>query len=486
MSDAYNPVNASTGPVRSSKRSTNLNSAKTISPISTRSGRSLAPTPSKTFSPYARRTRNEIAEEEEEPDEISVPLKNQQSGGLFGGIRSLPGKALGYLFSRSSSTRSLVGSSSSMMDLSTASAYEEENSLESTGASKGRGLPFHAQAISSDSARNDKGRGMMARSYASTNDLAGSNNDFQPPPPPRSTTRSAHSTLAIPASAGPKYQSSRVTRGASPFNASTTSELGVRARNRSASPTRRDMNGSSASAFGYNSILPSSSSTVFTAPLQQHQQTNSYGLTSRSPFARSPSVSNTTATRYDSPNLSRSQSGRSLFPYDSSILRGTASPSRLDSTTKRSYSAVEDQGGSPAPRTLHSNGNSRGPSNLSTAPAYNFVPSPLRHQRQSSVVRHSSPLNPRLASISTNNRAINGDMMSGSERAKKKQLIWDPESGFVSREELEREKEREREATLPKNEAERTLELLEGMGRTPLGETQRRSIYVRIHQFMPR
>lgn len=64
--------------------------------------------------------------------------------------------------------------------------------------------------------------------------------------------------------------------------------------------------------------------------------------------------------------------------------------------------------------------------------------------------------------------------MDGMERARKKQLVWDPEKGFIGREELELEKLKGKEST-NKTEQERMLEVLENISRTPLGETKRGS-----------
>lgn len=59
----------------------------------------------------------------------------------------------------------------------------------------------------------------------------------------------------------------------------------------------------------------------------------------------------------------------------------------------------------------------------------------------------------------------------GSEvgSAKKKQMVWDPEMGFISTEEL---RARQPARPVPRNEAERILDVLEGM-RTPLGEARK-------------
>lgn len=61
------------------------------------------------------------------------------------------------------------------------------------------------------------------------------------------------------------------------------------------------------------------------------------------------------------------------------------------------------------------------------------------------------------------------------ERARKKQLVWNPDKGFVSRDELEKERQREAERTMPKNEAERILEVLESMGKGSEAQAKRNS-----------
>ncbi|PWN53986.1 hypothetical protein IE53DRAFT_365862 [Violaceomyces palustris] len=60
-------------------------------------------------------------------------------------------------------------------------------------------------------------------------------------------------------------------------------------------------------------------------------------------------------------------------------------------------------------------------------------------------------------------------MSSISQSARKRQMVWDSELGFISREEL---RAREPAPPVPKNEAERILNVLESM-RTPLGDARR-------------
>jgi hypothetical protein len=63
--------------------------------------------------------------------------------------------------------------------------------------------------------------------------------------------------------------------------------------------------------------------------------------------------------------------------------------------------------------------------------------------------------------------STNGD--ASQLRPRKKQMVWDPVLGFVSQEEVERKAEESR--PVPKNEAERILNVLEGL-RDPLGDSR--------------
>lgn len=236
------------------------------------------------------------------------------------------------------------------------------------------------------------------------------------PPTSSRQPRSTHSTLVLnpPPQPRPAFQSR--SRNASPALSSLSYA------NRSPSPTRNTL-ATSMSAFNFSG--PASPSFGPRSP--------SYGLTSRSPFAaRSPGPSSST--------------GHALFPYAASLPRSAAG-SVTGSGSKR--------------------------------PHYSEAGSPPRSDAE--FGRRGSPLNPGLG--------------MGEERARKKMLVWDPKEGLISREQRERERERcvssvgvegngadtlvSRDAQpLPKNEAERILEVLEGMGRTPLGEAKRGAVRV--------
>lgn len=350
---------SSAGPTRSSRRDVGLSTSSSAStlPLSPppRATRAQASKPT-SFSPYARRTRASDRDEVERP--IEVP------GGLFGAMRRLPGKAFGYLW-RSASTQSL-SSSRSVSDL------EEEAAMESTGASRGRGMsPAYVAPVGQG---RELGRSMTSSNLAS---LGGA------------PTRSLHSTLTLPPS-----------RAGSPA-------LSAASLRRSPSPTRNQL-GRSMSAFNLNEASPAA---VFT---------HSYGLTSRSPF-----VSRTRTV------LPRSSSGQSLFPYTAASPRGSR-----DDSSKRSIGQLSDEP-------------SRGGWGRSTTGG--FVPA-LHSVRQSSPLTSSFNLDP--------------------GRARNRQLVWDPEKGFISKEEVERERTRE-ETQLPTNEAERILEALEAIGRTEPKRAQR-------------
>lgn len=562
--DPYAVNSASTGPIRHHRKAT---TTTTTSPITTRSGRALAASPGKastaaTFSPYTRRPITTLSNsqaqpfvDEEEQDDDEDSSKQQAAGGLVNLVKGFPGKALGFLF-RSASTRSLSTSNSSV-DLARAGtgprgADEEENAIESTGAARGRGLPQRSSSTAGNS-----GVGMRTAAAATINygaspsnllNRTSSFNDFHMPrpsplssaaaaaavvsPPPRSSKRAAHSTLTIPHSTAPAFLTRAASsRGGSPArsvsyagsNASDAGDVEGHGRNRLRSPSPTRLGGSS-SAFLFNDARPTSSpfaqrtsSSVGRSNLhgisnsnKMTGSTSAYGLTSRSPFARSPSL----ASIYDSPGsapLPRSQSGRSLFPYSSTVPRGTAaSPSASrtvdpftvgttsSGSAKRSHSqfAASDIGppASPSPRFAANGGNSSvGGSALRRSTAmgssslnHTFIASPRASSSSSSIIRAMSPLNPGYGYQPQEQQRFQQQQqqhypieeMSGAERARKRQLIWDPEQGYASRDGLDKELAQERERRMPKNDAERILERLEDL--RPMGtmasEAQRRSV----------
>ncbi|KDE03580.1 hypothetical protein MVLG_05965 [Microbotryum lychnidis-dioicae p1A1 Lamole] len=270
--------------------------------------------------------------------------------------------------------------------------------------------------------------------------------------------RSSHSTLTMPPSnlngGAPSFLApTSYSRQGSP---APSSNAGAGYSRRSPSPTRNQLAGTM-SAFNFNShdaasdmragSRAGSSSAVVKAPTS-----NTFGLQSRSPFvvprrapsiARSASVSSIAGASTNGAGVSAA--GHSLFPYASPKPRG-ASPSAL--STSRSVS-----------------------SSLNHKKSYVALSGALNSPR----ARVGSPLNPHLPTASVGGSASvygGASVDPGFERARKKQMVWDPEKGLVSREAMEREREAT-QAPPPKNEAERILEVLEGMGRTPLGEAQR-------------
>ncbi|KAK4700660.1 hypothetical protein P7C70_g5582, partial [Phenoliferia sp. Uapishka_3] len=189
------------------------------------------------------------------------------------------------------------------------------------------------------------------------------------------------------------------------------------------------------------------SSTMFAPRSASIQPSNPYGLKSRSPFVyRSPSTfsrAGSVVSRAGSVGriASPSASGHALYPFTSTIPRGSSSfnlslQAQSSNGQKRSYS--ED--GGPA----LSEGYARHPS-----PLHTFGSTPGRS--------------------------------NDNERARKRQLLWDPVQGLVSREAMERAADRAKEALpVPKDEADRILEVLEGMGRTPLGEARRKKPKINV------
>lgn len=485
------PVTPASGPTRR-RGITNSASIPALlnSPITTRSGKPLGNVGTKSgpgFSPYARRTlprsataANGFHQGSSSPSQELDPEANPASapsGGLVSLVKGLPGKAIGFLWRGGSARKG--GLTESQRSVSLADLQSEAR-IEATGARRGKGLPRAssvANALSlQGSLSNSAAVGPPPRSKLSS---SMSMSSLPPPlslrkPIPSFTNsrRTSHSTLVIPEdSSNPPFPSR--SRHASPALSSASLTGSYR---RSPSPVRASLAGST-SAFNLSSQAsgpsssypnhqplpsPSASATIFAA----RPTSNAYGLKSRSPFlGRSPS----TFSRLGSPSARSVSSsthtpkgGHALFPYTSSIPRGRSSVNlHLDaqgsgpsSGQKRSYS-YSDAGGATSPRA-------------------------------GGFARMGSPLNPGF-----------GGSAYGDERARKKQLVWDPVKGLVSRELLDKEAERERfvwafreagaseltcafwlcsnreSVPLPKNEAERILEVLEGMGRTPMGEAKR-------------
>lgn len=479
------------------------------SPSTSRSTRNLGAIGGRSgpgYSPYARRVSRAAAaarEEEEFEDDATIRGEGesevgdspvQQRSGLFGRVKSLPGKALGWL-TRSSSSKTL-SSSTSLADVR--AAVEEEQAKEQ-GNGIGRGMQRSktannlARAADSPSAPSALPSRLRSRqpqqnslpSSSSMSALSSIGSPFAP-----SGLRSSHSTLNL---------ASASTNGSGVPSFLTTSNLSRHSRavspalssasyahsRRSPSPMR---NGLAGSMSAVNLAQPRSPTSAFggahdTTTLGNAAMTsgsNPFGLTSRSPFAPGGGGGRSGSQRAVSVAGSHRSSstrpeGHALFPYTSTIPRG-ASPSIAGSQSMR-----------------------EGLSSFASAPSPHPTSAPSTAQKRP-YARVGSPLNPRSPFSPTEGE---GSQTGGAERARKKQMVWDPARGLVSRERLDMEKERfaqsvirdsEGEADpvflfrrdappLPKNEAERILEVLEGMGRTPLGEAKRGAARVRRSPF---
>ncbi|GAA5841459.1 hypothetical protein JCM5353_007276 [Sporobolomyces roseus] len=448
------------------------------SPSTSRSTRNLGAIGGRSgpgYSPYARRVSRAAAaarEEEEFEDDATIRGEGesevgdspvQQRSGLFGRVKSLPGKALGWL-TRSSSSKTL-SSSTSLADVR--AAVEEEQAKEQ-GNGTGRGMQRSktannlARAADSPSAPSALPSRLRSRqpqqnslpSSSSMSALSSIGSPFAP-----SGLRSSHSTLNL---------ASASTNGSGVPSFLTTSNLSRHSRavspalssasyahsRRSPSPMR---NGLAGSMSAFNLAQPRSPTSAFggahdTTTLGNAAMTsgsNPFGLTSRSPFAPGGGGGRSGSQRAVSVAGSHRSSstrpeGHALFPYTSTIPRG-ASPSIAGSQSMR-----------------------EGLSTFASAPSPHPTSAPSTAQKRP-YARVGSPLNPRAPFSPTEGE---GSQTGGAERARKKQMVWDPARGLVSRERLDMEKERDA-PPLPKNEAERILEVLEGMGRTPLGEAKR-------------
>ncbi|SCV67177.1 BQ2448_5823 [Microbotryum intermedium] len=409
----------------------------------------------------------------------------QRRGGLFSGIKSIPGRALGYIFHRSNST-SILSSSASLQGVRRAVEKEQRSSQspKNTIASRTRSGAQAQRSIASGTAAGARGMS-RSKTTANLNQLSR--------PLPSSSSLSALSTLAAAASTPPVASSSTHTSNGLPrsshstltmppsnlnggtpsFLASTSysrqgspapsSNAGAGYSRRSPSPTRNQLAGTM-SAFNFNSHPTHTDaasemragSRAGSSSAAKPPTSNPFGLQSQSPFvakrrapstARSASVSSIAGVSTNGAGVSAA--GHSLFPYASPKPRG-ASPSALSTS-----------------RSVSSSLNHKKP-----YVALNALNSPR--------ARVGSPLNPHFptASVGGSASVFGGTSVdAGFERARKKQMVWDPEKGLVSREAMEREREAA-QAPPPKNEAERILEVLEGMGRTPLGDAQRATFKV--------
>ncbi|BGP05132.1 Vacuolar protein sorting-associated protein 11 [Rhodotorula toruloides] len=474
---ADSPVAPSTGkhPRLSSLRST----TEQGSPVSTRQ-RQLGQIGGKSgpgYSPYARRvaTRSQAQQQQqaggdegddEREGEGSPTQQPRQAQGLFGRVRSLPGRMLGLL-TRSSSSKQLAASTS-LADVRAELDGERQREERQRGQGRAGGMTRSKTSYNIAQAKVASQQPPVAGGISSSSSmsalatLAGG--------PATAGGRSAHSTLVLPNSAstngsgaGPSFLTAanlgRHSRAASP--ALSSASLAQQQR-RSPSPLRNGLVGSMSSFQLAQPPSPTAASAIFNPTLGNNVTSNPFGLTSRSPFVsrtamqpRSPSISGRSVSSVA--GGAAASTGHPLFPYSSTLPRGT-SPSLTGSVSMRD--------------------------GLSSAAG------PVGQKRP---FRAGSPLNPQhhflsgSATVGSGLSSLAGhggdeiEMLSdeaglnGVERARKKQLVWDPQRGLVSRERLEKEKEREA-PPMPKNEAERILEVLEGMGRTPLGEAKRGTV----------
>lgn len=361
----------------------------------------------------------------------------RQSTGLFGKVKSLPGRMLGLL-SRSSSRQTLSGSTSladvrAELDQELARAHEQQQQPHKLG-----GLPRSRtthQLAPAPAAHDDAGsaRGARPRLAAAPALPASSSLSALSALSYGAPARTAHSKLNLPL-AGTQ-------RAASPsaYSALTTSTHAGTPharpnRNRSPSPLRNGLAGSMSS---FQLARPST--------LGDSAAVNPFGLQSRSPF---------TASAIDSPRRHHAGSesfyaanrtgpgaaagGHPLFPYSSNLPRGT-SPALSGSFSMRDGLSTLGGGTPSAKRTFASRMAHGGVASAAAAAAA----SPLGRGNHLHASRTVS------GGLSDLAGADDVEMLSGppsdsgsADRARKRQLVWDPERGLVSRAKLEQEKAR--------------------------------------------
>lgn len=417
-------------------------STTSASPSTSRSSRNLGAIGGRSgagYSPYARRVSRAAARDEEEElaDDATVRAEESEAGdspvqqrnGLFGRVKSLPGKALGWL-TRSSSSKTLA-SSTSLADMR--AAVEEEQAKEDRiGIGRGLGGMQRSKTASnlaltanSPSALPSRLRSRQPQkeslpSSSSMSALSSIGSPFAP-----SGLRSSHSTLNLASAAtNPSFLTtsnlSRHSRAVSP----ALSSASYAHSRRSPSPMR---NGLAGSMSAFNLAQPPRSPTSAFGGVQDvttlgnaaiSSGSNPFGLTSRSPFAPGGGGRNGSQRAVSVAGSVRSSStrpeGHALFPYASTIPRG-ASPSIAGSQSMREGLSSFASGPSPHPTSA--------PSTAQKRP----------------YARVGSPLNPRSPYTATEEES---SQIGGVERARKKQMVWDPSRGLVSRERLEMEKER--------------------------------------------
>lgn len=441
-------------PATGAHRSTRGATATSRLVNNSRTAPSASATKPTSYSPYARRTlppstsrqalQHDRDDDEEDLDEdvqfddaspsSSPPVpKQQQQRGLFGTVKSLPGRALGYIFRSASS--STLNQSPSVQDLRRELVQQEQHSsttsprqtrskaTPATGGGMIRSKTSYnlSQVNGTPSTSSRRAVPVVAPSpFASSSSMSALSSLAQPRIPSSTIPRSSHSTLFLNPSNTTGTNGTngarphRSTRAASPALSATSSAAFQR--NRSPSPTRNGLAGSM-SAFNFNPSYTggASPSTPGPPPLASagfasSTSTNPFGLTSRSPFRTASSVhggSGSQIGRSVSTNSHLGASGgHALFPYTSTVPRGT-----------------------------NHNGSS-------------LVSSPSTGSLKRSAVGGSTPLSPGFGARSRVGSPLNplygggGSSVGGLnevERARKKQLVWHPERGLVSREALERE-----------------------------------------------
>lgn len=372
---------------------------------------------STSYSPYARRTRQQPPQEAEqeqgegddegEDDEMAAASSSpvQPRKGLFGVV----GRALGSIF-RSSSTRS-ISTSTSLKDLRQ-ELHDMDHSSSTTTATTGnrvqKSRTSNNLAALAPPPRATRQQQQQLAASSSLSALSALSSSHAPPQQPRHTSRSAHATLILPSSS----------RAASPALSSTSTYVG-RHVNRSPSPTRNHL-AQGMSSFNLAGQLASATSATgnpFTAATA-----TGYGLQSRSPFTtrdgRSPSIPRSVSVSGSSVHGGGAGGPPSLFPYTSTLPRGGSPLASSQSTSNLSHAG----------------------SSLQHKRSYTALGAPGTAAGTPHRARVGSPLNP-LAGVSAAAGGGFGEVMGGAERARKKQLVWDPERGLVSREAMERERE---------------------------------------------
>ncbi|GAA5984820.1 hypothetical protein JCM11641_002749 [Rhodosporidiobolus odoratus] len=454
--------------------SPNTRQHRQLGSIGTRTGPS--------YSPYARRVASRAhangnaldddLQVEHQPSSQLSDSPTQTRTGLLGKVKSLPGRLLGAL-TRSSSTQSLMNDQAGLKDVRAQVELEQRKQQDVEGDGNG-GMTRSRTAHNLAGAAKRLHSGVRSNGLTSSSSLSALSSLASPSIP--SQHRSAHSTLVLPHSAsttssggnGPSFLTAanlgRHSRAASPA-------LSSMSRQRSPSPLRNGLVGSMSSfnlasqaVGGAQPPSPTSASAYGYAPstLGNGVASNPFGLTSRSPFAlggakrRGAGGSPTSSVAGRSVSSSYAPAaGHPLFPYSPALPRAQTPSLTMSglSASGRSVSMREGLAGVS-----------------SSASALGKRP-------------RGSPLNPTFPERESMDAEMDEDV-GGAERARKKQMVWDPVKGLVSRERLE--KERKRDAPpLPKNEAERILEVLEGMGRTPLGEAQRGTARATVNVPLP-